>query len=99
MDIDEIHTFAEQAVKATGHRYTDGKRRLVTALHELKLTTIPNLLEHDSGLAQSSVYRQLVELHTAGVTHCIGRVGIHAHWGLVAELKRCEACGHPLGVV
>lgn len=95
----DIHQTVLRRLERHGQRYTSGRRALVELLarspHPL---TIPEILEAGS-LAQSTVYRNLTVLETAGV---VGRVITNGEWGcyeLAEDLTGhhhhliCEVCG------
>ena len=51
-----------------GQRFTSGRRAIVESLtHAQRPLSIPEILEHTTGLAQSSAYRNLTVLENAGV--------------------------------
>jgi len=61
--------------------------------------TIPEILEHRAGLAQSSVYRNLVVLEQAGVVHRVVTHDEFARYELTEDLTEhhhhliCSSCG------
>ena len=56
----EIHDVAAGRLRAQGQRYTTGRRKLVSALVDAgQPMAIPDLLEKDRAVAQSSAYRDL----------------------------------------
>ena len=64
----ELHDIASARLRTTGQRYTTRRRALVEVLDEAEgPLTIPQILELDRSLAQSSAYRNLTELISAGV--------------------------------
>jgi hypothetical protein len=96
MDIETIHTLAADATRAAGNRYTAKRRLLIDTLYRLGEATVPQILEAEPGLAQSSTYRQLIEFFNCGITRYLGRTGIHAVWVLAPTVKRCDCCGQIL---
>ena len=72
---EELDAVVVTRLRAVEQRYTSGRRKLVSALREGDgPLTIPQILEHDTSLAQSSVYRNLalleeVDVVTRIVTH------------------------------
>lgn len=81
-------------------RYTAGRRRLVTGLRSAAgPVTLPELLDLAADLPQSSAYRNLSLLETAGVVRRLVHGGDHAHYELAEELTGhhhhliCESCG------
>ena len=68
----DLHSRAAELAKTAGHRYTQGRQELVEALNKLgKPVTIEEVLDTNSGLAQSSVYRNIEALKDAGVVKSI----------------------------
>ncbi len=100
VDIDELHSTAAQRLHDAGLRYTGPRRTLV---HVLATTdrplTIPEILGRDRSLAQSSAYRNLTELITAGVVHRIIAGDEFSHFELAEDLTShhhhlvCASCG------
>lgn len=93
---DEITALLRQA----GQRYTKGRRVLVTVLQSFgQPITIPQILEAGNGLAQSSVYRNLVVLEEAGVVTRIVTNDEFARYELAERLTEhhhhliCSSCG------
>jgi Fe2+ or Zn2+ uptake regulation protein len=81
-------------------RYTDGRRQIVTGLRRAGgPVTLPELLELQGDLAQSSAYRNLSLMEEAGVIRRLVHRGDHAHYELAEELTEhhhhliCESCG------
>ncbi|MEM9465501.1 MAG: Fur family transcriptional regulator [Actinomycetota bacterium] len=93
---DEITALLRQA----DQRYTKGRRALVAALRGIgQPATIPQILATGRGLAQSSVYRNLVVLEEAGVVTRIVTNDEFARYELAEALTEhhhhliCSACG------
>lgn len=90
------------ALLRTGdHRYTRGRRRVVAALRLAGgPVTIPQILELEPDLAQSSVYRNLAILEEVGAVTRIVTSDDHAHFELAEALTDhhhhhliCTNCG------
>jgi Fur family ferric uptake transcriptional regulator len=95
-----IHTVAAERLRGDGQRYTTQRRALIDLLAEVgQPLTIPQLLERQRGLAQSSAYRNLAVLERAGVVHRIVTSDEFARYELAEDLTRhhhhliCSACG------
>ena len=96
----DLHATAAARLRADGQRYTPGRRALVDLLNEVdQPLTIPQLLEHRRGLAQSSAYRNLAVLERAGVVHRIVTSDEFARYELTEDLTEhhhhliCSSCG------
>ena len=96
----ELHTTAAERLRADGQRYTSQRRALVDLLADVdQPLTIPQLLERQPGLAQSSAYRNLAVLERAGVVHRIVTSVEFARFELAEDLTHhhhhliCSACG------
>lgn len=100
MTIEDLEGEITILLRRAGQRFTSGRRRLVTALHESDgPVTITQILAADADLTQSSVYRNLVILEQAGV---VTRVVTHddfARYELAEQLTEhhhhliCSNCG------
>jgi len=95
-----VHTTAADRLRAEGQRYTTQRRGLVELLVEVEQPlTIPQLLERQPGLSQSSAYRNLAVLERAGVVHRIAGADGFARYELTEDLTGhhhhliCSACG------
>jgi len=67
-----IHDEAAVRLHGTGQRYTEQRRRLIEILSRAgSPMSIPEILRCRRGLPQSSVYRNLADLETAGVVRRI----------------------------
>ena len=93
---DEITTLLRRAEQ----RYTKGRRALVATLRSVgQPVTIPQILDASEGLAQSSVYRNLVVLEEAGVVTRIVTNDDFARYELAEQLTHhhhhliCSSCG------
>ena len=87
-------------LRAAGQRYTRGRRRLVEVLRRTEgPMTIPQVLEADDRLAQSSVYRNLVVLEEVGAVTRIVTQDEFARYELAEQLTGhhhhliCSTCG------
>jgi Fe2+ or Zn2+ uptake regulation protein len=96
----DLHATASSRLRADAQRYTTGRRALVELLAEVdQPLTIPQLLEHRRGLAQSSAYRNLAVLERAGVVHRIVTTDEFARYELAEDLTQhhhhliCSVCG------
>ena len=95
-----VHATAADRLRADSQRYTTQRRALVDLLLEVEQPlTIPQLLEHQPGLAQSSAYRNLAVLERAGVVHRIVTTDEFARYELAEDLTHhhhhliCSTCG------
>ena len=95
-----IHSTAADRLRDEGQRYTTQRRDLVDLLVEVEQPlTLPQLLERQSGLSQSSAYRNLAVLERAGVVHRIAGSDGFARYELTEDLTGhhhhliCSACG------
>ena len=67
---DDVRAVVAERLRGVGQRLTANREALVTTLTEApRPLTIPEILETRRGLAQSSVYRNLVVLEEAGIVH------------------------------
>ena len=96
----DLHAIVSSRLRADGQRYTTGRRALVELLAEVdQPITIPQLLDHRQGLAQSSAYRNLAVLERAAVVHRIVTTDEFARYELAEDLTQhhhhliCSACG------
>lgn len=88
-------------LRSGDHRYTSGRRRVVAALRLAEgPVTIPQILDLEPGLAQSSVYRNLAILEEVGAVSRIITHDDHAHFELAEALTDhhhhhliCTNCG------
>ena len=100
IDINEIAAFQLQTIN---QRYTKNRRKLIEILLKTsKPITINQILESDSKLAQSSVYRNLAVLEQAGLVVKIITNDDHAHYELAEHILDhhhhiiCSPCGEIL---
>ena len=83
----EIDQLAASQLRSIDQRYTKNRRQLISILsNETKPLTINQILEIDSGLAQSSVYRNLSVLEEAGLVVRILTNDDHAHYELAEQI-------------
>jgi Fur family transcriptional regulator, ferric uptake regulator len=87
-------------------RYTRGRRVIVgTLVRAGQPVTLPELLDLEPELAQSSTYRNLSLMEQAGVIRRLAHGGDHARYELDEELTEhhhhliCESCGAVRDVV
>ena len=99
-DAPDVHETAAQRLQGAGLRYTGSRRRVVAVLDEAdRPLTIPEILERDDALAQSSTYRNLNELIDADVVHRIVAGDEFSHYELAEDLTAhhhhlvCTHCG------
>ncbi|MEX0768299.1 MAG: Fur family transcriptional regulator [Microthrixaceae bacterium] len=97
---DSLHVTAAQRLRSQNLRYTSSRRALVEILAASdRPLTIPEILEQDSELAQSSAYRNLTELIQAGVVHRLIAGDEYSHFELAEDLTAhhhhlvCTQCG------
>ena len=100
MDIDQLAT---SQLNSINQRYTTNRRKLIGILQEAtKPITINQILESNSDLAQSSVYRNLAVLEQAGLVVRIITNDDHAHYELEEHILDhhhhiiCSPCGEIL---
>ena len=100
MDIDQLAT---SQLNSINQRYTTNRRKLIGILQEAtKPITINQILESNSDLAQSSVYRNLAVLEQAGLIVRIITNEDHAHYELAEHILDhhhhiiCSPCGEIL---
>ena len=96
----EIHLQIGSRLARQDHRYTSGRRQLVDVLAQAgQPLTLPDIVEADPDLAQSSAYRNLDVLVRSGVIRRISAGGDHAHFELAEPLLGhhhhliCISCG------
>lgn len=87
-------------LRGANQRVTANRRTIVATLAAAERPlTIPDILANEQGLAQSSVYRNLMVLEQAGLVHRIVTDGEFARYELAEGLTEhhhhlvCEACG------
>jgi Fe2+ or Zn2+ uptake regulation protein len=97
---DQVHATVSTRLRAVGQRLTPNRRVLLDALTAAaRPLTIPEILDEQPDLAQSSVYRNLVVLEEAGVVHRVVGTDDFARWELTEDLAGhhhhliCASCG------
>jgi len=101
----DVHEFAQQRLAAINQRYSGGRRLLVEALrrsaHPMIATEIVSVARD---LPQSSVYRNLAVLESAGVVVKVLTNGDRAAFELAEQLRGhhhhlvCTTCGQVLDI-
>lgn len=96
----DLHDLAFARLRSLDQRYTRGRRAIVEVLGRADAPlSIPQLLERDRSLAQSSAYRNLAELERAGVVHRIVSSDEFSRYELAEDLTEhhhhliCSNCG------
>lgn len=96
----ELHRSVAARLADHDQQYTSNRRAVVAALADAGAPiTLPDLLEADASLAQSSAYRCLSIMIEAGIVRRLVHVGDHAHFELAEHLTEhhhhliCETCG------
>jgi Fe2+ or Zn2+ uptake regulation protein len=87
-------------LRSVGQRLTANREALLDTLSAApRPLTIPEILARRAGLAQSSVYRNLVVLEEAGIVHRVVGTDEFARWELAEDLTGhhhhliCASCG------
>ncbi len=100
MAASELHDIAAARLRSTKQRYTTGRRTLVDVLDRADgPLTIPQILDLDRSIAQSSAYRNLAVLEQALVVHRIVTNDDFARYELAEDLTEhhhhliCRHCG------
>lgn len=99
--MNSVDNVALHRLRREGQRLTAGRQALLDALAEAgRPMTIPMILRAQPGLAQSSVYRNLTVLQSAGLVTRISLGDDHAHFELSEEVTGlhhhhtvCTECG------
>lgn len=99
--MNSVDNVALQRLRREGQRLTAGREALLETLAEAgRPMTIPMILKVRPSLAQSSVYRNLTVLQSAGLVTRISLGDDHAHFELSEELTGehhhhtvCTECG------
>ncbi len=96
----DLHDIATARLRKSGQRYTKRRRALVEVLVAAEgPLTIPQVLDLDPGLAQSSAYRNLAVLEQAQIVHRIITSDDFARYELAEDLTEhhhhliCATCG------
>lgn len=83
----DLHTTVADRLAGGDQRYTANRRAVVEVLEKSdRPLTIPEILEHRSGLAQSSLYRNLAVLEETGVVHRVHSSDDFARYELAEDL-------------
>jgi len=97
---DDVHEAVAVRLRRVGQRLTANREALVETLANApRPLTIPEILARRRGLAQSSVYRNLVVLEDAGIVHRVVGTDDFARWELAEDLTGhhhhliCASCG------
>ena len=87
MNLDLLNDDVAALLRSGDHRYTTGRRRVVSALHGSDgPVTILDILQLEASLAQSSVYRNLAILEEVGAVTRIVTHDDHARFELTEAL-------------
>jgi len=99
-NLDHLHDEISELLGRHDHRYTSGRRRLIEVLAAAERPlTLPEVLERDSALSQSSAYRNLDVLESSGAIRRLTGSGDHAHFELAEAMLGhhhhliCMGCG------
>ena len=99
-NLDQLHDEVSELLSRHDHRYTSGRRRLIEALAGAdRPLTLPEILERDDHLTQSSAYRNLDVLESSGAVRRLTRTGDHTHHELAESMLGhhhhliCVGCG------
>lgn len=97
---DDVHATVAARLRAVGQRLTTNRQWLLDALTvAARPLTIPEILDEQPELPQSSAYRNLVVLEEAGVVHRVVGTDDFARWELTEDLAGhhhhliCASCG------
>jgi Fe2+ or Zn2+ uptake regulation protein len=97
---EDVHEAVAVRLRRVGQRLTANRDALVETLANApRPLTIPEILARRRGLAQSSVYRNLVVLEDAGIVHRVVGTDDFARWELAEDLTGhhhhliCASCG------
>jgi len=97
----DAHIQAQQRLGAIDARYTSKRKALVEVfIRSKRPMTLPEVIAANASLAQSSVYRNLATLESAGVIHRIVTGDDHARFELAEAISGhhhhhliCSLCG------
>jgi Fe2+ or Zn2+ uptake regulation protein len=97
----DVHLAVANVLRAAGQRYTPSRRAVIEVLARGdRPMTLPDILDADRDLAQSSAYRNLAELAEAGVVRRIITSDEYSHFELAEHLTGehhhhliCVSCG------
>ena len=101
----DVHSIARKRLAAIDQRYSTGRQQLVETLHRAAHPMVATeIVEATRDLPQSSVYRNLAVLESAGVVVKVLTNGDRAAFELAEEMKGhhhhivCVACGQVLDI-
>lgn len=97
----DVHATIGASLSANGQRYTATRRGLVDILVQAhRPLTLPEILEHATGLAQSSAYRNLADLTDLGIVRRVSGADDHGRFELAEAITGhhhhhliCDRCG------
>ncbi|CAN5725506.1 Fur family transcriptional regulator [soil metagenome] len=96
----DLHREVEARLQRAGQRYTAARRKLVDVLSgDGTPLTLPEVLGRDRALSQSSAYRNLSHLESAGVVRRLVHGIEYSRYELAEDLTEhhhhlvCEHCG------
>ncbi|MGH2681299.1 MAG: Fur family transcriptional regulator [Actinomycetota bacterium] len=96
----ELHRAVASRLASSGQRYTSTRRRLVDILAKAGMPlALPDIVRRRRGLPQSSAYRNLAELETAGLVRRVVSEDGLGRYELAEELTghhhhlMCSRCG------
>lgn len=99
-DLEQLHDDVKQRLAVAGHRYTEGRRALVTVLASAQRPlTLRDIVSTVPEVPQSSAYRNLEALREGGIVVRISAGGDRAHFELAESLLGhhhhliCVSCG------
>lgn len=97
---EDVREVVATRLRSVGQRLTTNREALLDTLSAApRPLTIPEILARRAGLAQSSVYRNLVVLEDAGIVHRVVGADEFARWELAEDLTGhhhhliCASCG------
>jgi Fe2+ or Zn2+ uptake regulation protein len=97
---EDVRAAVATRLRSVGQRLTTNRAALLDTLSTApRPLTIPEILARREGLAQSSVYRNLVVLEEAGIVHRVVGTDEFARWELAEDLTGhhhhliCASCG------
>jgi Fe2+ or Zn2+ uptake regulation protein len=98
--VEDLDRLAVARLRQQGQRYTTNRRRLIRVLASAAAPlTIPEILDRERELAQSSVYRNLVLLEQSGLVQRVVTNDEWARFELAEDLTGhhhhliCSTCG------
>jgi Fur family ferric uptake transcriptional regulator len=98
--VEDLDRLAVARLRQQGQRYTTNRRRLIRVLASASAPlTIPEILDRERELAQSSVYRNLVLLEQSGLVQRVVTNDEWARFELAEDLTEhhhhliCSTCG------